>query len=570
MAEEEVDAPEQLEAPPSAFDLRDPSTWTNLEALKERVLATSPMMRLIALTCLSLLGVGAWLLSASSNVAFETLYSGLSDDDRVRIVERLGRQGIPFEIEDGAVLVPDERVHDVRLMLAGEGLPRGGASGFELFDEQRFGESEFTEQVQYHRALEGELSRTISHLAGVENARVHLVLPERSLFVERDGQASASVVMHLAAGWRVNAQQAAGIVHLVASSVRGLNAEDVTLVDGEGRAIEQADQDGSIGDALAYRQRLERDRERSLQALLDETLGAGVARVEVSAEINLRREERTEERYLPDEVAPRSFQIEEERDADGAGGAAGIPGAASNLPGGAGNEAQAQNPANLRRRSETRNFEVSKTVRHAVEPVGTLARQSIAVVVDGTWEGETFAPRSDEELARIETIARAAAGFSETRGDTLSVTCVPFSRAGAEGPVDPLADLRPYLPYLPYLLWLLGILAVPLVLFLARRAWKKRQLEAEEEEKAAAAALESGSDEQTVEASELSADSVRNMLLGSGKEDEAEVAGEVQSIAAELAAEDPIRAARVLRGWLLEDVDEDAESEGAEKEEAAA
>ena len=559
--------PDPQDAPPES-DAR--ATDWRAQALhwKERALSASPMAKVIGLTLAGVAIAGVMLFGASGDANYETLYSSLSPDDSSRIIERLGRMGIPFEAADGSILVPGNQVHEARMTLASEGLPSGGGQGFELFDEQRFGESEFTEQIQYHRALEGELSRTIGHLAGVERARVHLVLPERSLFVERDGNASASIVLHLAPGWRVSEAQSAGIIHLVASSVRGLNPDNVTLVDGEGRPIGDSGED-EFSDSIAYRQRVERDRERSLQSLLDATLGAGIARVEVSAEVSFRREERTEERYLPEETAARSFQIEEERDASsGAQAAEGIPGAASNLPGGAPNEAGAAPAAGVIRRSETRNFEVSKTVRHAVEPVGQMVRQSIAVVVDGTWEGETFTPRSDEEIARITEIAESAAGINAERGDSLTVTCVPFSHTDTV-PADPLAAIRPYEPYFPYLQWLLGILCIPVALFFLRR-WMRGRKEEKAAEAKALLAENSPDSLQLLNPKEITPGSVREMLLGSGDESEALLASEVQTIAAELAAEDPVRAARIIRAWINADAKNESGNENENQKEGAA
>ena len=553
------------ETPPEASKTNAGDLRAQLQRWKERALSASPMAKVIGLTLAGIVVAGVMLFGAGGNTGYETLYSSLNADDSSRIIERLGRMGIPFEAEEGAILVPGNQVHDARMTLASEGLPSGGGQGFELFDEQRFGESEFTEQIQYHRALEGELSRTIGHLAGVERARVHLVLPERSLFVERDGNASASIVLHLAPGWRVSEAQSAGIIHLVASSVRGLSPETVTLVDGEGRPVGEGGED-EFSDSIAYRQRLERDRERSLQSLLDSTLGSGIARVEVSAEVSFRREERTEERYLPEESAARSFQIEEERDPAGSTQAAeGIPGAASNLPGGAPNDSGANPAAGILRRSETRNFEVSKTVRHAVEPVGQLVRQSIAVVVDGTWEGETFTPRSEEEIARITEIAESAAGINAERGDSLTVTCVPFSRTET-GPTDPLAAIRPYEPYFPYLGWLLGLLCIPIALLFGRR-WARDRKKAKEEEAKIEEAKSDPDSLQLLDPKEITPGGVREMLLGTGDESEALLASEVQSIAAELAAEDPLRAARIIRSWLNADA---AAGENEDKTGAAA
>lgn len=545
-----------------------------LQQWRTKLTELSPMWRLGLLSGAGILVAAAWLFGSAASSEMETLYSGLSADDQSRIQERLGRSGVPFETVEDGILVPANQVHETRLTLAGEGLPAGGGAGFELFDEQRFGESEFSEQVQYHRALEGELARTIGHLAGVERARVHLVLPQRSLFVNRDGSASASIVLHLRGGWRVRAEQAAGIVHLVASSVRGLEVEDVTLVDGEGRDLSGDQGEDAPGDALAWQRRIEREEQRSLQVLLDETLGPGVARVRVSAEVNFRREEQTEERYHPDEVAARSFQIDEERNPDAAQDAQGIPGAASNLPGGAPAEG-GTTEAGVVRRSETRNFEISKTVRHAIEPVGQVARKSIAVVVDGVWEGDEFTARDEEELARIESFISSAAGINAERGDQITVTCVPFSRdADEDAAVDPFAEYRPYLPYAIAGAVGLVLLIIFFIIWRRRRKRKKetKKLAAElaakvasgemtEGEAKAAALLEAGENGDEDEVEKLAQGSIRDLLLGDPAGLDPELATEAQALASELALEDPARAARILRGWLIADLDDNENKE---------
>ncbi len=520
-----------------------------LEALRGRWEGLAARTRALAIggaaALAALVAMGVWV---AGDPPMEVLFADLSSDDAGRIVEELGRLQVPYDRAEGGttILVPSDRVHELRLTLASAGLPSGGSTGFELFDEQRIGESEFSERVKYHRALEGELQRTISHLGGVERARVHLVLPTRSVFVEDESQGSASVVLHMEPGRRLSSEQARGVVHLVASSVRGLSEENVTVVDGEGRPVTEGSEREEIGDALAYRRRVETERERAAQELLDRTLGEGVAVVRVAADVSFTREERTEERYHPDEVATRSFEIEEESRDDTARRAEGVPGAASNLPGGEAATSETT-PTGGGRRHETRNFEISKTVRRAVEPLGRVERLQVAVVVDGVWSGEgarrSFEARPAEELERIREVVAHAVGVVETRGDRIAVSCVPF--ADQETPaVDPVeALLAPYRPWFEPAAVLLATLVGLFVLFRIRRRLKGRSKPelAESAERtmarlASGAAYGAAGDAATLRAALRAPDDATQIPL----------------LAAELAAEDPNRAARVIRGWLLE------------------
>lgn len=430
-----------------------------LEELRKRVEQLDPRWKLALIGAVAVAAVaGGVLWFTSIERADATLFSNLEPDDASRIAGRLEAMGVTYELADGGstVRVPRDAVHETRLSLAAEGLPGGGTVGFELFDEQRFGESDFSEQVKYRRALEGELSRTIGHLAGVDRARVHLVLPTRTLFADDEGQGSASVVLHLRPGWRMREDQSRGIAHLVASSVQGLRIDNVTLVDGEGRRLDDGgDEERLSGDALEYRRNLEQSKERAVQQLLDAMLGAGHSIVRVSADVDFSREERTEESYDPESVATRSLDVLEESDGTEQQDAAGVPGVVSNLPGGEPAQATLAERG-LSRRRETRNYEVSKVVKRNVEPVGRLAKLHAAIVVDGTWKGEgddrEFVPRDAEELAQIEALATSALGLDEERGDALTVASMPFAVEEIEEPeLPPGPDelLAPYMPWLP-------------------------------------------------------------------------------------------------------------------------
>jgi flagellar M-ring protein FliF len=419
-------------------------------------------------------GIAAGLLVAIGGIVFAAtanrepqkavLFSNLSDDDAARIVDKLRGANIPYEFGSGntTLLVPEPQVHETRLMLASDGLPSGGGVGFEVFDQQRFGESEFTEQVKYHRALEGELARTISHLAGVKRARVHLVLPTRSLFADREQDASASIVVHLVAGWKMREDQVKGIIHLVASSVRGLDPEHVTLVDGDGRPLERSDSREEQGEltnkADAYRREIERSKERAAQQMMDASLGHGKSMVRVAAAVSFTREEVTEELYDPETIAQRSFQIIEEREGAGGKTVSGVPGTPSNLPGGELPTPGGPAGAGVTRRSETRNYEVSKYMRRAVEPVGRVTGLQVAVVADGRYKGtgdkKKFEALGKDELDRIQKLVAGAVGIDEKRGDRVVVECIAFAPAAA--PFDDRNIIDKTLgPYAQYLLWLL-------------------------------------------------------------------------------------------------------------------
>jgi flagellar M-ring protein FliF len=571
-----------------------------------------------------LVGIGAIAYATTANREPQkaVLFSNLSDDDAARIVEKLRGANIPYEFGSGntTLLVPEKQVHETRLMLASEGLPSGGGVGFEVFDQQRFGESEFTEQVKYHRALEGELARTISHLAGVKRARVHLVLPTRSLFADREQDASASVVIHLVPGWKMREDQVKGIVHLVASSVRGLDPEHVTLVDGDGRPLERSDsrEEASelTGKADAYRREIERGKERAAQQMLDASLGQRKSMVRVAAAVNFAREEVTEELYDPETIAQRSFQIVEEREGAGGKTVGGLPGTPSNLPGG---EAAVSGPgggAGLQRRSETRNYEVSKYMRRAVEPVGRVTGLQVAVVADGRYRGtgdkKKFEPLSKDELDRIQKLVAGAVGIDEKRGDRVVVECIAFAPAPA--PFDDRTIIeKAFGPYTQYVLWALMEIAAFIAYRVLNKALQKKQhaqlgsgtasaadlllsralpgspeaqnaalpsgdaglLEglqnlqlgaAESGEPVLAGGAAAGETSQAAAAAQAAhqaaAESqpvkpivIPKSLLNKGKNEpspDAEAIEQVRQLAQDMASKEPEAAARVLRGWLAE------------------
>lgn len=520
--------------------------WANVQARWTAASTRNRAIVLFAAAAVAAFGLLGYVRFREPSNA--VLFSGLADEDAAAVVERLRELRVPYTLseEGGTILVPEDQVHETRLSLASAGLPSGGSVGFELFDEARFGESEFAEQIQYRRALEGELARTIGHIDGVEDARVHLVLPHRTLLSGDESRATASVALHLRVGHHLETEQVRGLVHLVASSVRGLSAEDVTIVDGDGRRLAGGGDDGAetASDAEGLRDRIARSRETAAQDLLDATFGPGVAVVRVTADVTFATEEHVEEAYDPSRVATRSFELTTEGGSEGSGSVGGIPGAVSALPGGPSPETGAAGAGVGGRRSEVRNFEVTKVLHRSVEPALRLSRLSVAVLVDGTYTGEgdarTFVPRTEAELTRIRDVVGSAAGVVSDR-DQITVDCVAF----APRPIEPdeVAPLR-VLGMAPQEL---GMGGVALLLLLGvGGAWLVSR------RRAARAALALPKPTQVV--------AVQSIPTAEPVPEDAEG---VHAMALEVARRDPALAARIVRGWLAAPVETPVETPAA-------
>jgi flagellar M-ring protein FliF len=408
-------------------------------------------------------GVGVGSLAAVLALAwwvqrplYRPLFTNLSEQDAGAIVEALRAEKVPFELEDGgrAVLVPAERLYELRLALASRGLPEGGGVGFEIFDKQSLGQTDFLQRLNYQRALQGELGRTIAQLGGVESARVHLALPERSLFVAEDRRPSASVVVKLAAGRALSPAQINGIVHLVAASVEGLAADAVTVVDEGGRMLTPdrhgADPSSASSGALEYQAALERQLAERVESMLGAVVGRERAIARVAATLDFARVERTEESYDPDRTALRTQRTTRE-ETIGTRGPGGAPGVQANLTNEAAAVPEADGPRS-QRRDESQSFEVSKVISRTVAAPGVVKQLSVAVLIDGSYtEGEggkrVFAPRPQEEIDRLRELVKSAVGFSETRGDKIEIASVPFQTepvaAAGEGMLASLGRWAP-------------------------------------------------------------------------------------------------------------------------------
>ncbi|CAM9238353.1 unnamed protein product, partial [Discosporangium mesarthrocarpum] len=416
----------------------------------------------LVVTTVGSLAFFGWLATGAQQAEYRVLYRGLEDAETAQVIDGLTAERIDHRLGEGgtAILVPATRIHEARMRIASRGLPTGSTPGFEIFDQGKFGVTDFVQKVNYHRALQGELARTIEQVEGVEKARIQLAIPERRTLLRKDDRrTTASIVTRLRAGWDLDPAQVRGIVHLVASSVEGLDVSQVTLVDNHGRLLApQADMDfagGGGGAALGAERRLETQLEDQIESILARTVGLGRVVAKVSAELDWTQTEQTQELYDPDSQVARSTQIDSETSSDSVreGGVAGI---AANTPDVEPAEGPAATGSSSTRSSETVNYEISKTVSRSVLPSGRVERLSIAVLVDGKpvseaptpveGEGEveeklTFTPWSAEELVEFEELAKRAVGFDPQRGDEISVINSPFIEIDTEG--EPPGILTP-------------------------------------------------------------------------------------------------------------------------------
>lgn len=403
------------------------------------------------------------MVALSNRQEYQTLFSNLTQEDASAIVTRLKETKVPYRIDGGGstITVPSNKVYETRLALAGEGIPQGGGVGFEIFDKSSFGVTEFVQKVNYRRALQGELGRTIKQLSEVDSARVHIVIPEKSLFKESQEKGKVSVVLKLKPGKGLAKNQIDGIVHLAASSVEGISAQNVTVVDNHGRILSDKNGEDSVmlasSSNMEYQKMLEKDMESRVQSMLEKVVGSGKVTTRVSALIDFKQIEKTEERYDPDGTVVRSEQRVQDRSTGAVMASAGVPGVMSNLPGGQQDTGDAEGIApSSQKQNETINYEISKVVSRVIEPVGTIQKLTVAVLVDGNYgpaakEGKReYIPRSEEELQKITAIVRNAVGYNEERGDRVEVVNIPFGSDEAEEPAAmPPSVMEKYAQWLP-------------------------------------------------------------------------------------------------------------------------
>ena len=421
----------------------------NLQKILQGFINLPPARKItvIGVVVLTVLCLGG-MVYYTNQVDYGVLFSNMNSEDAAAISAKLKEKKIPYQLSpDGrAISVPTDKVSELRLEMAASGLPHGGGIGFEIFDNKTtIGATEFEQQISYRRAMQGELARTINGLDEIQSSRVHIALPKDSIFVEQQRKATASVTVKLKAGKSLRPQQVDGIVHLVASSIEGLNAADVMVVDNKGNVLSKVPADpkmpGLSGTQAEYRKNVERDMTSRIQGMLENVVGKGKASVQVTADLDFRVTEKTEEIYDAENPAVRSSQ----KEIDKSSSKAGDPKAASG--------------AEKEKTDETINYEINKTVSRTIMPVGDIKKLSIAVLVDGAYvkdaKGvETYQERPKKELETLEEIVRKSAGFNPQRGDQVVVTSMPFQKGDATDMVSAswMDKLVPFLPVLKYLL----------------------------------------------------------------------------------------------------------------------
>jgi flagellar M-ring protein FliF len=427
----------------------------------ERVRSFSPGQIMAVLGGIAaLIAVLAVSLMWTKEPDWRVLFSGLGDKDAGAVVAGLDKLQVPYKLSEGggAILVPGDRVHDARLKLASQGLPKGGTVGFELMDTPRFGMTQFQERLQYQRGLEGELSRSIGALGAVQSARVHLALPAQNTFLRDNQRPSASVLLNLHPGRSLDRSQIAGIVHLVASSVPELSPKQVSVVDSSGALLSgedaSADKTGLDPGQIQYVSQLESAYIKRITDILEPIVGRGNVRAQVKADVDFNHTEATVEEFKPNNgdqpAAIRSTSTQEASNGAGAA-AAGVPGALSNQPPGESRapinganpapQAAGQSAGGQSNRSAVTNFEVDKTVRYTRNATGSVRRISAAVVVNqkaNTDKGgkTSFTAIPEKEMEQINALVREAIGFSKDRGDSINVVNAPFKMEEAAKPVE--------------------------------------------------------------------------------------------------------------------------------------
>ncbi|EOS96705.1 flagellar M-ring protein FliF [Erwinia tracheiphila] len=521
---------------------------------------------------------------------YRALYNNLSNEDGGAIITQLTQMNIPYQFDDksGALTVPADKVYELRLRLAQQGLPKGGAVGFELLDQEKFGISQFSEQVNYQRALEGELSRTIETLGPVKNVRVHLAMPKPTLFVREQKSPTASVTLNLQPGRALDEGQVNAIVHMVSSSVAGLPPGNVTVVDQAGHLLTQSDNAGrDLNDAqLKYATDVENRYQQRIEAILNPIVGNGNVHAQVTAQIDFNNREQTDEKYQPNsDPASQTIRSRQTNSSEQIGGQypGGVPGALSNQPapansapvttaanssqtnGNATNNTAANNNANQNNNSgkssvpsntsnaNTTNYELDRTILHTKMNVGEVQRLSVAVVVNYKTDaaGKPIA-LTDAQIKQIENLTREAMGFSDKRGDSLNVVNSPFNDAAETGDDLPFWQQQSFIDELMQAgRWLL-VLIVAWVLY--RKLVRPQLRRKAEQEKAAAEALAVAQQNRGPEEDAVSVKLSKDELDQERKSQHRMSAEVMSQRIREMSENDPRVVALVIRQWMKDEL----------------
>ncbi|MDD5475936.1 MAG: flagellar basal-body MS-ring/collar protein FliF [Syntrophales bacterium] len=430
--------------------------------------------RQIAFVSVLVLSIGAMTAAFHfmNRIDYAVLYSDLASEDANTIALKLKEKNIPYRISYSGdrVLVPASRLSEARIDMASSDLTLGGGVGFELFDEKTFGVTEFVQKLNYQRALQGELARTISGLDEISGSRVHIVIPEKSIFAETRQNPSASVALRIKPGRSLNPSQVEGIVNLVARSVEGLNPDDVMVVDSSGVILSskrpQSELAVMTSSQLEYQRSVERELSARVQSMLERVVGKGNVIATVSARLDFQKIQKTEEFFDPEEPVIRSSHRKTERSTSGRRGE-------ESTVDPTGQEARAERLASTERTDEVIHYELGRTVSTSVRPLGDIEQLSVAVLVDGRYGQneageEVYQPRTSQELVQMDDLVKKAVGFDQRRGDQVVITNIAFKRADLAGEEIPLERswkdiIQAFMPVFKALLLLGALLAVVLL-----------------------------------------------------------------------------------------------------------
>ncbi len=539
-----------------------------LESIKRLLqrLNALPMAQRVGILAMVALAVAVVVVTSIWTMApnYQYLFTDLNETDASLIVQKLKADRIPYKLVKGgtAIMIPEEKVYEERIALTAQGLPKGGiGKGFSLFDESNFSTTEFVQKINYQRALEEELAKTIMSLEEVDYARVHIAMPKESVFIEDEQPAKASVVIRPKNTRRISPARVQGIVYLLAKSVRGLEPENISIVDITGKILyEGKEKDDALAiasDRLEARRALENTLETRAQEMLEKIVGPGAAIIKVSADINMDMVKSLKDAYDPDLQVTRSEELKNEFGAP-PGGAAGIAGTQANLPTGRGGPTPIPPNAESGSSSVIRNYEITTTKTEHIQAPGEIKRLSVSVVVDGTYKVDkdgkkVYIPRPAGELKDIENAVKQAVGFNADREDLISVANMQFAQedTGAEaGVVTKFKDL--ILENLTTMLkWIVLLVVIVMVLLLVIRPLMKwltsgvrvvsesaadqRALGGEERR-----ALEGGKELPMIEEAMAKSEEMKTAVLGQRK------------VIQEIAKADNESATAVVKSWLQE------------------
>ena len=400
-------------------------------------------LSLVALVLASLVVMSLWLKSPD----YQLLYANLSDEDAVAVIEKLKNQNIPYEVTNNGrtIRVASDMTHEVRLKLASEGLPEGSDVGLEIFEDTPLGMTDFIQKLNFQRALQGELTRTINSLDAVSQARVHLVIPKDNLFRKEKPKGKASVTLKIKSGKSLSEGQIQGIVHLVSASVGSIQASDVVIVDLKGNLLsgdKESSREAMVSASnFKHKLRVEKELQAKIIKMLEEALGTGNIIAKVSTDLDFEQVERTEEIFDPDSQVVRSEnQISE--NSTGATPPGGIPGVQGLVPNGEDATGTAGQAAKRNKSNSIFNYEINKVVKRVSKPVGEITKLSVAVMIDGTFTGDPpeYKPRTQEEMDKYLEIVKSAVGFDQERGDVIKVENIQFDRSQFDEEKEALAQ----------------------------------------------------------------------------------------------------------------------------------